>query len=102
MTKVGVVSAERGFPPFHAFFFHRSLSPVPYHLRQLSGVLLKQFVSKHWGTLPGDPDSSLVVIAEGEKNAIKKTIPSALSASQSKIRTAAGMVSCRAVFFSEN
>lgn len=39
----------------------------PHHLRQLSGLLLKQFISKHWANMPGDHGDDVVIIHDGEK-----------------------------------
>ena len=65
---------------------------VPLAFRQLSGVLLKQFVSRHWNTLPDDVSPEHICIAQAEKNEMKKLVPRSLGMTQSKIRTAGAMV----------
>ncbi|KAH3742765.1 ARM repeat superfamily protein [Pelomyxa schiedti] len=60
------------------------------HIRQLAGILLKNFVKHHWSSLSKDfRDPQL---QDEEKALIKQMIPRALADPQSKIRTAAAMV----------
>ncbi len=41
------------FAPALAALLAEESAPVP--LRQLAGVVLKQFVNTHWATMPGEP-----------------------------------------------
>ena len=62
---------------------------VPLGARQLSGIILRQFITKHW-----TPDSNSFVEPETcaeDKASIRATLPRLLCDSNSKLQTAASM-----------
>ena len=60
-------------------------APVP--VRQLAGVLLKNFIVTHWHS--GSPKFTSPVVPENDKILIKQALPTGLAETVSKIRTSA-------------
>jgi hypothetical protein len=83
---------------------------IPLQLRQFGGILLRQLVEKHWD--PSDveeteetedvaneeEDKEEFEISDEDKARVREMIPSVLNCPDSKIRTAASMVSAIAAF----
>lgn len=65
------------------------LPEVPYGLRQLAAVVLKKHVREHWTF--ESPHFREPPVDEGEKAQIREMLPTGLSDSNSKLRTAVAM-----------
>jgi hypothetical protein len=62
---------------------------VPFGIRQLAAVVLKQYVKHHW--MPSSKHFAPPVCDEGDKAAIRALLPDGLRDETPKIRTAIGM-----------